>query len=110
MVDVHSALYNTLLLLYLGLTVWALFFIATARTVDGAFRSTYVLGIVAAVIQGVAGVALYLSDYARRRAFTTCMALAWWSLPEPATPSLTVPLTAGAKRSTSAWRPRPLLD
>jgi hypothetical protein len=62
-VDVHSALYNTLLILYLGLTVWALFFIATSRAVDGAFRSTYVLGIVAAVLQGAAGVALYLSDY-----------------------------------------------
>jgi hypothetical protein len=68
-VDVHAALYNTLLLLYLGLTVWALFFIATSRAVDGAFRSTYVLGVVAAIIQGVAGVALYLSDYRPAQSF-----------------------------------------
>ena len=59
--SVHTALYTTVMLLFLGLTGWALFFIATGRPVDGAFRSTYVLGIVAALAQGAAGIVLYLN-------------------------------------------------
>jgi hypothetical protein len=60
---VHEALYTTLMLLSLGLTVWALFFIATGRAVDGAFRSTYVLTIGASVIQALVGLLMYLDGY-----------------------------------------------
>jgi hypothetical protein len=67
--DVHTTLYSMLLLLFLGLTVWALYFIATSRPVDGAFRSTYVLGIGVAVIQGAAGVVLYINGYRPAQSF-----------------------------------------
>ncbi|MGH9174435.1 MAG: hypothetical protein ACRD1H_08760, partial [Vicinamibacterales bacterium] len=61
--EVHSALYTTLLILSLGLTAWALFFIATGRPVDGAFRSTYILSIGVAVAQALVGLILFLDDY-----------------------------------------------
>jgi hypothetical protein len=61
---VHSALYTTLLLLTGGLTVWALFFMAKGQSVDGAFRSTYVLTFGASVVQAVVGV-LMLADVGR---------------------------------------------
>ena len=44
------------------LTVWALFFIATGRPVDGAFRSTYILMIGVAVAQALIGVVMVLDD------------------------------------------------
>lgn len=67
--DVHSALYNTVMLLFLGLTVWALYFIATGRAVDGAFRSTYVLAIAASIAQGAAGVLLYSGGHRPAQGF-----------------------------------------
>jgi len=58
----HVSLYTTLLLLFIGLTVWGFYFVATSRPVDGAFRSTYVLAIGASIAQAVVGVLLYLDD------------------------------------------------
>lgn len=63
MLALHDSLYTTLLLLCLGLTVWALFFIGTGRAVDGAFRSTYLLTLAASVGQAVVGIVLYLNDH-----------------------------------------------
>jgi hypothetical protein len=57
---IHEALYTTLLLLALGLTAWALFFMATGRAVDGAFRSTYILTIGVAVAQAIVGLFMVL--------------------------------------------------
>lgn len=48
------------LLLTGGLTLWALFFILTGRTADGAFRATYVLMIGVAVVQALIGVVMVL--------------------------------------------------
>ena len=44
------------------LTLWALFFIATGRPVDGAFRSTYILMVGVAIIQALIGVVMVLED------------------------------------------------
>jgi hypothetical protein len=52
-----------MLILSIGLFLWALFFLATGRAVDGAFRSTYVLTIGVAVAQAIVGLALFLSDH-----------------------------------------------
>lgn len=62
MLAIHSALYTTLLLLSGGLAVWALFFMARGQSVDGAYRSTYVLTVGASVVQALVGVALLLDD------------------------------------------------
>ena len=62
MLEIHSALYTTLLILSGGLALWALFLMATGRPVDGAFRSTYVLTIGVSVAQAVVGLLLYLDD------------------------------------------------
>jgi heme A synthase len=58
----HASIYTMSLLLTGGLTIWALFFIATGRVVDGAFRSTYVLMIGVAVAQALTGVVMVLDD------------------------------------------------
>lgn len=50
------------LLLTGALTLWALFFIATGRPVDGAFRSTYILMIGVAVVEALIGVVMILDD------------------------------------------------
>lgn len=63
MLTIHEALYTTLLVLSLGLTAWALFFIATGQAVTGAFRSTYVLTVGASVAQAVVGLILYIDNY-----------------------------------------------
>lgn len=42
--------------------MWALYFMATGRAVDGAFRATYVLMIGVAVIQALVGILLVLDD------------------------------------------------
>lgn len=62
MVAVHASIYTTLLLLSGGLTLWALFFMATGRPVDGAFRATYVLGIGVAVLQSAVGLYMLYVD------------------------------------------------
>lgn len=62
MVAVHASLYTTLLLLTLGLTAWAVFFLVTGRAVDGAFRSTYVLTIGVSVLQALSGVVMVFDD------------------------------------------------
>ena len=62
MVAVHAALYTTMLLLTLGLSAWAMFFLVTGRAVDGAFRSTYVLMIGVAALQALSGVVLLFQD------------------------------------------------
>lgn len=69
MLAIHEALYTTLMLLALGLTVWALFFIATGRAVDGAFRSTYVLTVGASVIQALVGLLMYLDGFRPGQSF-----------------------------------------
>lgn len=48
------------LLLTGGLTLWALFFIATGRDVDGAYRSTYVLMVGVSVVQGLIGLIMVI--------------------------------------------------
>lgn len=63
MAGIHATIYTTLMLLALVLTVWALFFIATSRPVDGAFRSTYLLLVGTSVFQGVLGVVLLFMGY-----------------------------------------------
>lgn len=60
---VHASVYTMSLLLTGGLTLWALFFIATGRVVDGAFRATYILMIGVAVAQGLIGVWLVADDF-----------------------------------------------
>jgi hypothetical protein len=60
--EIHSALYTTLLILSGGLALWALFLMATGRPIDGAYRSTYVLTIGVSVAQAVVGLLLYLDD------------------------------------------------
>lgn len=62
-VDLHAAIYTMTLLLTGGLTLWALYFMATGRPVDGAFRSTYVLMIGVGVIQALVGIVLVLNDH-----------------------------------------------
>lgn len=62
MLEIHSALYTTLLILSGGLALWALFLMATGRPVDGAYRSTYVLTIGVSVAQAIVGLILYLDD------------------------------------------------
>jgi hypothetical protein len=59
----HTSIYTMSLLLTGGLTLWALFFIATGRAVDGAFRATYVLMVGVAVVQALIGVVLLLEDF-----------------------------------------------
>jgi hypothetical protein len=51
------------------LTVWSLYFLATSRAVDGAFRSTYVLAVVVSAVQGIAGLVLYLNDHRPAQSF-----------------------------------------
>ena len=60
MTDIHDAIYTMTLLLTGGLTLWALYFMATGRPVDGAFRATYVLMIGVGVVQALVGVLLIL--------------------------------------------------
>ncbi len=62
MIALHSALYTTLMLLSGGLTAWAFFLLATGRPVDGSYRSTYVLMIGTAVVQGIVGIVMLLDD------------------------------------------------
>lgn len=62
MLEIHSALYTTLLILSGGLALWALFLMGTGRPVDGAFRSTYVLTIGVSIAQAVVGLILFLDD------------------------------------------------
>lgn len=62
MIALHSALYTTLMLLSGGLTAWAFFLLATGRPVDGSYRSTYVLMIGTAVVQGIVGIVMFLDD------------------------------------------------
>ena len=62
MSDLHDAIYTMSLMLTGGLTLWALFFMATGRAIDGAFRSTYILMIGVATLQGLIGVALVWDD------------------------------------------------
>jgi heme A synthase len=61
-VGIHATLYTTLLLLTIVLTLWALFFMATSRPVDGAFRSTYLLMVATSVAQATLGVVMLLDD------------------------------------------------
>jgi hypothetical protein len=61
--EIHSALYTTLLILSGGLAIWALFLMATGRPVDGAYRSTYILTIGTSVAQAVVGLILYLDSH-----------------------------------------------
>ncbi len=56
----HASIYTMSLLLTGGLTLWALFFIATGRAVDGAFRSTYVLMVGVSILQGVIGLIMVI--------------------------------------------------
>jgi hypothetical protein len=67
--EIHSALYTTLLILSGGLALWALFLMATGRPIDGAYRSTYVLTIGVAVAQAVVGLLLYFDDYRPANSF-----------------------------------------
>ncbi|MEI2618034.1 MAG: hypothetical protein V9F06_10500 [Thermomicrobiales bacterium] len=60
MLALHNALYTTLLMLTGGLTVWAFFLLITGRPIDGAYRSTYVLMIGAAIGQGIVGIVMLL--------------------------------------------------
>ena len=60
MLALHSALYTTLMLLSGGLTAWAFYLLATGRPVDGAYRSTYVLMIGTAAVQGAVGIVVLL--------------------------------------------------
>ncbi len=69
MVAIHASIYTMLLILTGGLTAWALFFMATGRSVDGAFRSTYILMIVVAVIQGAIGVLMLLDNLRPAQSF-----------------------------------------
>jgi hypothetical protein len=62
-VGIHATVYTTLLLLSLALTVWALFFMATSRPVDGAFRSTYLLMVATTVVQAGLGLILLLQGH-----------------------------------------------
>jgi hypothetical protein len=67
--EIHSALYTTLLILSSGLALWALFLMATGRPIDGAYRSTYVLTIGVSVAQAVVGLLLFLEDYRPANSF-----------------------------------------
>jgi len=67
--EIHSALYTTLLILSGGLALWALFLMGTGRPVDGAYRSTYVLTIAVSVAQAVVGLLLYFDDYRPANSF-----------------------------------------
>ncbi len=69
MLEIHSALYTTLLILAGGLALWALFLMATGRPIDGAYRSTYVLTIGVSVAQAVVGLILFLDDYRPANSF-----------------------------------------
>lgn len=62
MTALHASIYTMTLILTGGLTLWALFFIATGRPVDGAFRSTYILMVGVAVVQGLIGVVMVLES------------------------------------------------
>ena len=61
-VALHASIYTMALLLTGGLTLWALFFMATGRPPDGAFRATYVLTIGVGVVQAIVGVFMVLDD------------------------------------------------
>lgn len=58
MLALHAALYTTMMLLSGLLTVWAFYLLATGRPIDGAYRSTYVLMIGTAVVQGLVGIVM----------------------------------------------------
>lgn len=58
----HASIYTMSLLMTGILTLWALFFIATGRAVDGAFRSTYVLMIGVAIVQGLIGLIMVIES------------------------------------------------
>ena len=69
MLEIHSALYTTLLILSGGLALWALFLMATARPIDGAYRSTYVLTVGVSVLQAIVGLILFIDDYSPASSF-----------------------------------------
>ena len=64
MTEVHASIYTMTLLLTGGLSLWGLYFMATGRPVDGAFRATYILMVGVAVVQGLLGVFM-LTDEGR---------------------------------------------
>jgi heme A synthase len=58
----HASIYTMTLLLTGGLTLWAFFFIATGRVVDGAFRSTYLLTVGVTIVQGLIGLIMVIES------------------------------------------------
>ncbi len=69
MLALHGALYTTLMLLSGGLTLWAFYLLMTGRPIDGAYRSTYVLMIGTALVQGAVGIVMLLEGHRPGQSF-----------------------------------------